>query len=175
MKLLLVIDMQKDFVDKDGVLYFPGAQGVVPLVVEKIQEYRSEGLPIVATRDWHAPDDLEFQRFPPHCLAGSAGAQFTQGVEEALSGYEKLHILNKTRYSAFFNTELDSLLAELQPEMVEVVGVVTNICVLHTVEELRNRDIPVRVVEAAVDSFDKEAHVFALKHMEEVLGAEVVR
>lgn len=175
MKLLMVIDMQRDFVDSGGALYFPEAEKVIPHVVDKIREYITGGQPIVATRDWHAPDDREFDRFPRHCVAGSAGAELTRQVKDALSDYANLHILNKTRYSAFFNTNLDALLAEIRPKMTEVVGVATNICVLHTVEELRNRDMPVRVIASAVDSFDKEAHAFALKHMEEVLGAEVVR
>ncbi len=174
MKLLMVIDMQKDFVDEDGVLYSPDAAAVIEPVARIIRDYTADNLPIVATRDWHDPDDKEFERFPAHCVADTPGAQFTQSVQEALEGYENLHIISKTRYSAFFGTNLEGLLQQLNPELVEVVGVATNICVLHTVEELRNRDIPVRVHSEAVASFDPEGHQFALKHMEAVLGAEIV-
>jgi len=55
-----------------------------------------------------------------------------------------------------------------------VAGVCTDICVLHTVADARNRDYPVEVVEAAVASFDPEAHQFALEHMKMILGARVV-
>ncbi len=175
MKRLMVIDMQRDFVDEDGVLYSPDAAAVIGPVARIIGEYTAANLPIVATRDWHDPDDKEFERFPPHCVANTPGARFTAAVEEAFGNYENLHIINKTRYSAFFGTDLEGLLEKLKPELVEVVGVATNICVLHTVEELRNRDIPVRVHSEAVGSFDPEGHVFALKHMEAVLGAEIVK
>jgi nicotinamidase-related amidase len=83
-------------------------------------------------------------------------------------------ILPKTRYSAFAHTALDQKLRELSPEKVIVCGVCTDICVLHTTADARNRDYPVEVRADCVASFDEEAHRFALRHMEKILGAQVV-
>ena len=55
-----------------------------------------------------------------------------------------------------------------------ICGVCTNICVLHTVADARNRDYPVDVPMDCVASFDEEMHRFALKHIEKTLGAKLV-
>jgi len=80
----------------------------------------------------------------------------------------------KSRYSGFCKTNLNDILRDLDPEIVEVVGVCTNICVLYTVEKLRNRDYKVVVHRDGVASFDQDAHLWALKQMESVLGAEIL-
>ena len=53
--------------------------------------------------------------------------------------------VDKTRYSAFAGTNLDEILQREQVERVEVVGVCTSICVMETVKELFDRDIPALV------------------------------
>ena len=173
MKALLVIDLQRDFVDPGGALYFEGAEGVIEPILERIELYKREKLPIITTQDWHDPDDREFRVWPRHCVAGTDGARLTDRVERALEGYENHHSVKKTRFSAFYKTNFDELIKELGIDEFEVVGVVTNICVLFTVEELRNRDIPVRVMERGVKSYDEELHRFALRQMGEVLGVEI--
>jgi len=85
----------------------------------------------------------------------------------------------KRRYSGFFGTDLERLLAELAPDVVEVVGVCTDICVLHTVADLRNRDYRVVVRRELVETYEAPGHQadeinrFALAHMRDVLGATV--
>lgn len=80
----------------------------------------------------------------------------------------------KTRYSCFYDTDLQDILNREQVTWVEVVGVCTSICILETAKELFDRDLPCRVYREGVADFDPEAHTFALKHMARVLGVEVV-
>jgi nicotinamidase/pyrazinamidase len=88
-------------------------------------------------------------------------------------------LIRKRRYSGFFETDLEARLSALRPDRVTVVGVCTDICVLHTVADLRNRDYPVTVPAGAVDTFDSPGHPgdeiqrFALSHLSGVLGATV--
>jgi nicotinamidase-related amidase len=82
--------------------------------------------------------------------------------------------LPKRRYSAFFETDLAERLAAFAPEQIIVTGDCTDICVMHTVADARNRDYPVMVPADSVTSFDAEAHTWALKHMATILGARVV-
>ena len=82
--------------------------------------------------------------------------------------------MEKTRYSAFSHTNLDELLKQTQVSEVYVVGVLTSICVLETVKELFDRDIPAVVYRQGVADADLEAHAFGLKQMQRVLGARVV-
>ena len=83
-------------------------------------------------------------------------------------------LIRKRRYSAFFETDLEERLAELDPGKVVVCGVCTDICVVHTAAGARNRDYAVEVPTDCVASFDPEAHKYALQHMEKILGVTLV-
>ncbi|MBE3589084.1 MAG: cysteine hydrolase [Thermoanaerobacteraceae bacterium] len=172
--VLLVIDMLKDFIEPDGALYCgEKAKEIVPFVVEKVREFMAKDEPVIFIMDAHDPEDLEFNRFPVHCVYGSPGAQLIDELAELVAEYPFAIKVPKTRFSGFFRTGLKKILEDLEPETVHVVGVCTNICVLYTVEELRNRDYRTIVHTRGVTSFDPEAHRWALQQMETVLGAEM--
>ena len=69
---------------------------------------------------------------------------------------------------------MESILVNAQIDSVVVVGVCTDICVLYTVADLRNRDYKVQVPSNCVASFNQVAHELALEHMEKILGAEII-
>lgn len=175
MKALMVIDLQNDFAKPGGVLYFEGAEEVIPYILRRVQDYKKHDLPIITTQDWHDEDDLEFSLFPPHCVAGSPGAELVSELSSELQDYQHHYVIKKKRYSAFYNTNLDEILKNLEIEEVELCGLVTNICVLHTAEELRNRDITVIVDERGVKSYNPAEHEWALRHMEQILGVQVIK
>jgi nicotinamidase/pyrazinamidase len=83
-------------------------------------------------------------------------------------------VVAKTTINPFFETRLDEVLAQLEPDTVEVVGVCTNICVLYAAMELRVRTFEVRVPRKGVATFDAEAHEQALQAMENTFGVDVV-
>jgi nicotinamidase/pyrazinamidase len=173
-RVLLVVDMLHDFVRKDGALYCgEAAAKIIPFVENKVKEFVSQGLPVILIMDVHDPEDYEFNRFPPHCVYGSAGAEIIEELQSLVEEYSFTIRVPKNRYSGFFRTNLNVILKDLNPKTVEVVGVCTNICVLYTVEELCNRDYNVIVFRDGVASFDPDAHQWALRQMEEVLGAVI--
>ena len=171
-KVLLVVDMLEGFLRPQYKLYCgKQAEEIIPFVKSKVEEYAKSGELVIFIADNHDPDDLEFKRFPPHCIKGTKEAE----VIDEQKGIAKPEVLvPKRRFSGFFETNLDQILAQEKPELVEVVGICTNICVLYTVEELANRDYKIRVYKNGVASFDQQAHEWALKQMESVLGAEIV-
>jgi nicotinamidase/pyrazinamidase len=170
-RALIVTDMLAGFLEEGKPLYCgDDARKIIPFVRDKVEEFVQAGEPVIFIADSHAPDDAEFKMFPPHCVAGT---DETELVEELIPFKDKGTVVPKTRYSSFHNTTLAQLLTELDPDVVEVVGVCTNICVLYTVEELRNRDYSVVVHRQGVASFDKAAHEFAIGQMKDVLGAEI--
>ena len=103
----------------------------------------------------------------------TGGARLIADLENLAHSYSGSVMVTKQRYSGFYNTRLDEIIAGISPAEVHVVGVCTNICVLYTVEELCNRDLKTIVYRDAVASFDEEAHQWALSQMETVLGAEI--
>ncbi|MGI9953526.1 isochorismatase family cysteine hydrolase [Moorellaceae bacterium AZ2] len=182
-KVLLVIDMQQDFVSEGGALSFPAAREVIPFIAGKIKEALDQRREIIFTLDTHTPGDAEFQKFPPHCLEGTPGHDLIPEFKEIISPYEgigQVYFLKKNRYSAFYGTELEKILgltpgsSKERVAEVELVGVCTNICCFFTAEELANRDIPVVAYAQGMASFDPEAHKFALEQMRSVLGIKVV-
>ncbi|KUO53373.1 MAG: isochorismatase [Desulfitibacter sp. BRH_c19] len=173
-KMLLVIDMLNDFMHPDGKLNCgEDAESITPFVIQKVNEFIKANEPIVLVKDAHIINDLEFERFPAHCIKETWGATV---IEELtfLEMYPKVNSIEKKRHSAFHNTNLEEILKRENPDEIYITGVCTNICVLYTVEELCNRDYRVIVYKDGVASFDTEAHRFALQQMENVLGAEII-
>ena len=170
-KALLVVDMLKDFLEETGALYCgDDARAIIPFVQRKVREVRDRDGIIVFIRDAHSPNDLEFERFPPHCVKGTPGAEIIDELDVRPDDSQ----VEKTRFSGFFRTPLEEILTRAGVEEAYVVGVCTSICVMDTVSDLRNRDIPTIVYREGVADFDKGAHAFALKRMETTLGAEVI-
>lgn len=174
-KVLIVVDMLKDFIYPDGALYCGDtALAIVQPVVERINKYRKEHRPIIFLADSHAKDDKEFDKFPKHCVAGTVGAEI---IDEIVPFDINI---KKTRYSGFYNTELDFHLQRIfgakpaEDDVVEVCGVCTSICVMDTVGGLANRDFKVQIHKNCVADFDPEMHEFALKRMEKLYGVEYV-
>jgi nicotinamidase/pyrazinamidase len=169
-KVLIIVDMLNDFIQKEGALFCgESAREIVPFIQQRLAHYRHSGESVIYLQDAHGADDREFERFPPHCIAGTWGNQ----IIDALAPRPGEPVLPKTRYSGFYGTSLDRILSELQPEEVEVTGVCTSICVMDTVGGLANRDYVVRIPEKGVADFDEEFHTFALKRMQRLYGAQL--
>ena len=166
---LIVVDMLNDFLDQNGALYCgQSARDIIPVVRLRLEAHRRAGSLVVFLQDAHAEDDREFERFP-HCVAGTWGSR----VVEALAPRPGEPVLPKTRYSGFYGTELEKILAEYGPQEVEVVGVCTSICVMDTVGGLANRDYVTLVPRAGVADFDAGAHRRSLDRMERLYGATI--
>lgn len=167
--VVLVIDMLKGFLEEGYPLYCGAkARQIIPVVQSLLERELARGAKVFFICDRHAPDDAEFKMFPPHCVAGTAEAEL---IPE-LARFEG-EVIPKRRYSAFFDTPLEKKLRELKPEKLIVCGVCTDICVLHTVADARNRDYAVEVPVDGVASFDEKAHQFALEHLEKILGVKL--
>lgn len=168
--LVLVIDMQRGFLEEGNPLYCGDtARQIIPKVQKLLDRELARGSTLIFTADTHAPDDLEFEMFPPHCVEGTEEVE----IIPELASYAA-QALPKNRYSAFYGTDLEQRLHKLRPGKIHVCGVCTDICVMHTVADARNRDYKVQVYRDCVASFDQEMHRFALKHMDRILGAQLV-
>jgi len=171
MKALLVVDMLKDFLEPAGALYCGDkARDIIPFVREKIKAFHEKDDFVVFICDSHREDDPEFEMFPRHCVEGTPGAEI---IDELPVGASDT-VIRKTRYSAFYDTDLDRVLERNDVDEVHVVGVCTSICVMDTVGDLRNRDYPVTVYRRGVADFDPGAHRFSLQRMEKIYGARIV-
>ena len=174
-RAIIVVDMLVGFCRR-GSLYSPRYDRIVPRLLERLEAAEAAGVPIVFLIDTHAADDPEFEMFPPHCVEGSGEDEV---IPELKPFADRGTVVRKRTFSGFHETELDDVLARLAPDVVEVVGVCTDICVLHTVAGLRARGYEVLVHEDLVETYDAPGHDaeafnrFALSHVRDVLGAKV--
>jgi len=167
---VLVVDMLRGFLEEGYPLYIgEECRQIIPHIQKLLEKETKTGSSIIYICDNHAFDDLEFKMFPPHCIEGTPE---TELIPELLR-YKGEKIL-KRRYSGFFDTPLEKRLVELNPDKLIICGVLTNICVLHTAADARNRDYTVEVPVNCVASPDAQAHHFALDHMEKVLGVTLI-
>ena len=124
MKILIVVDMQKDFID--GSLGTAEAVAIVPRVIEKIKQYESEGDTVIYTKDTHFSDYLETRegRHLPvaHCIKGTPGHDIPT---EILRGHEL--VFEKL---TFGSVELAEYLSGIEFDEVELIGLCTDICVV---------------------------------------------
>lgn len=126
-KLLLVVDYQKDFVD--GALGFPGAEKLDGPIARKIAQYRFAGDDVAFTMDTHRPNYLDTQegrKLPiPHCIQDTAGwALYGETGKAAAAGDVSI------RKATFPSLELGNWLEEKKYDQIELVGLVSYMCVL---------------------------------------------
>lgn len=167
---LIIVDMIHDFVKPSGSLTVPDALGIVDHIAELAGEARESGVPVIFVNDSHDPDDVEFEKWPPHAVKGTEGANVIEELEPRPGD----HVVTKTRFSGFFKTELGDLLEKLGVDHLVITGTVTNICVLATALDAVMRDYTVTVPRNGVAALSDEEHRFALLHIEKVLGGEVL-
>lgn len=177
-KALIVVDMIVDFVADDGALTCgkPG-QTIVPNIVQEIHNTIEGGGTVFLCGDTHEPDDPEFAVWPVHAVKGTPGAAWLEPIEQAykaLAHTGRIKKVNKTKYDAFFRTDLEEELKQSGADEVEVAGVCTSICVNATVGAATFRGYPVTVRRSSVADFDQEKHDIFLEHMAAIYKANIV-
>ena len=163
-KILLVIDMQNDFID--GPLGTPEAEKIIDKVVRVIYKYPLED--IIATRDTHGPDYLETQegkKLPiPHCIKGTLGWNLHPRITAALNGAT---IMGKTAFSSRKLAEKVAAFAKTDELDITIVGLCTDICVVSNALLVKAflPEIPVRVIASCCAGVTPESHQAALDTM----------
>lgn len=163
-KILIVVDMQKDFVD--GALGTAEAVAIVPAVVEKIKEYKKED--IFVTRDTHQKDYLSTQegRNLPveHCIEGTPGWELDSKVAEAVSGAS---VVNKPTFGSTALVDMVKKIAEKEDISIELIGLCTDICVVSNALLLKAAmpEVEISVDASCCAGVTPEKHEAALETM----------
>jgi nicotinamidase/pyrazinamidase len=154
-------DTQYDFMMPDGKLYMEGADQIIPAVSEVRAVALDHGCSIIASQDWHSMDNPEISEtpdrkttFPPHCMAGTPGAQRvgylgTLPIDyidlkprnpaelEELVLADQFHIVvRKEAISVFSNPNTAQLVELAAPGRIFVFGVALDVCVEDTLQGL---------------------------------------
>ena len=160
MKILIVVDMQKDFID--GSLGSNEAVAIVENVRNKIKNFDGR---VIFTRDTHQPDYLhtfEGKNLPvEHCIENTAGWEISTELKD-LS--ETATVINKP---TFGYTDWASVIGE-QPESIEICGLCTDICVISNALILRAiyPEVPMTADSHCCAGVTPDKHEAALNVME---------
>ena len=171
--VLLVIDMQNDFVQAGAVMEVPDAKKQVPKIKGLIDVCRGLGVPVIYTV--HETDPLycpqEIAAFPH--LVSSGMRKNTDGIKvvDGLKPLESEIIIQKRRFSAFYQTDLELILRGIRGRMnpcdtVIICGTVTNICCESTARDAFYRDFKVVFGTDICSAITQEAHKATLANME---------
>lgn len=176
----VLIDYSYDFVAMDGKLSCKEpAIALESAIVEKWNNYNAQNKPIFVLMDMHFENDKlhpESKLFPPHNIKNTDGRKLYGKLDELFQQskhQDNIFWIDKMRYSAFCGTPLLQLLRERNINNIELAGVCTDICVLHTAVDGYNLGFNMFVDEHAVASFNPDGHKFAIAHFQHVLGMTV--
>ena len=159
---LLVIDMQYFFLDPASPSYTCGGPAILPKLQKVIHAFRQANRPVIYTRHVHHPDYLDAGImawwWEGMCKEGTPESEIHQDI--APKPNEK--VIFKHRYSAFYNTDLETVLRSLKVEELVVAGIMTNMCCESTARDAYFRDYRVFFLADGTGSVTEEMHLASL-------------
>lgn len=162
---LLVVDMQLFFLDVASPTYTCGGVAIIPTVKRLVDAFRQANRPVIYSRHVHHPGDLDLGImgwwWEGKCVEGSPES----AIHPDLAPLPAEKVVNKHRYSAFFNTDLDTVLRCLKITDVVIAGVMTNMCCESTARDAYYRDYRVFIPADATGTITEEMHVASLLNL----------
>ena len=167
--VLIVIDMLNDYFESWEV---ERRDALVGAINNLVSVFRRSGAPVVWVRQEFEPD-----------LRDAFPEMRAKGIHITIKGTAGCHILSelavdsadpviiKKRYSAFFGTNLDELLEQLQPDSIVLAGINTHACIRMTAIDAYQRDWPVIVASDCIDSYDRTHHEVTIRYMKDKIAA----
>jgi len=156
---LLIVDVQNDFLP-GGSLAVPHGDEVLPVLNGYLRIFIERNLPVYATRDWHPRNHCSFSAqggiWPPHCVAGSHGAEYAAALQLPDSAVivSKAVTAEQEAYSGFEGTDLDRQLRVANILRLFIGGLATDYCVLRTVRDALRLGYQVLLLADAVRPVD---------------------
>ena len=156
---LLIVDVQNDFLP-GGSLAVQRGDEVVPVLNLYLDIFTARNLPVYATRDWHPERHCSFKAqagpWPPHCVAGTRGAEFAAALQLPPSAVivSKATTVEQDAYSGFQGTDLDDRLRAASIRRLFIGGLATDYCVLNTVRDALRLGYEVLLLADAIRAVD---------------------
>lgn len=148
--IILVIDMQNDFILQDAPLKVAGAHSTIPAIKSFIEYGRNKKWIIIYVCRSHHISGIDAEPFRAHhfingngfCITGTKGAE----IHSELSPEPQDIIVTKQRFSAFFNTNLDIILKGLKTKNIYITGTQYPNCIRSTAIDAMSRNYNTIVV-----------------------------
>jgi nicotinamidase-related amidase len=162
---VIVVDVIEDMMVAENLR---ARRGRLTTAINALVQYaRLRGFPVCWVRQEYAPAladaPLEYRRKSlRRTIAGTEGAQLLRELDVRISD----HLIVKKRYSAFFRTDLESLLREWDVKSLLLAGVNTHACVRATALDAYQMDYPVYIVTECTGSYDEAHHIMSLHYLD---------
>lgn len=172
MRALLIIDVQVDFCE-GGALACDGGAAVARAITEHLKQNRSDYDYVIASRDWHRPNDPNgghFPLWPLHCIAGEPGAEYHPNLDVDLIDIHLKKGQGAHGYSLFegitdSGEKAPALFERLGIQEVDVVGIATDHCVRASALEANQLGIRTRVITSLTAGVSQETSERAIDEM----------
>jgi ureidoacrylate peracid hydrolase len=162
---LLVIDMQKFFLDPSSPSFTCGGLAILPRIKHLVETFRQVNRPVIYTRHVHHPDNIDSGImkwwWEGMCIEGSPESE----VDQELTPTRTEKVVLKHRYSAFYNTDLETILRCLKVEDIVITGIMTNMCCESTARDAYFRDYRVFFPADGTGSINEEMHLASLLNL----------
>jgi ureidoacrylate peracid hydrolase len=162
---LIVVDMQKFFLNPESPTFTCGGLAILPNVKKMITEFRKNGRPVIYTCHVHHPDGIDAGImgwwWKGMCVEGSEASK----VHDEIAPEPGEKIIYKHRYSAFYNTDLETVLRCLKIEDIIIAGIMTNLCCESTARDAYFRDYRVFFPADGTGSVNEEMHLASLLNL----------
>ncbi|MFX1298023.1 MAG: cysteine hydrolase family protein, partial [Promethearchaeota archaeon] len=162
---LLVIDMQKFFLDPASPTFTCGGLAILSNIKQLIQAFRDANRPVIYTCHVHHPDYIDAGImgwwWEGMCIEGSSESK----VHDEIAPLPNEKVIFKHRYSAFYNTDLEIVLRSLKIEDLILSGVMTNLCCESTARDAYYRDYRVFFLADGTGSVNEELHLASLLNL----------
>ena len=178
---LLIIDMQRDFLDTQGYIARSGVdvgvlRAIIPNVRRLLEAGRAAGIPILHTREGHRPDLSDLPQVKARRAARSGAAIGSTGplgrllvrgepghaIIEELAPLPGEPVIDKPGFGAFYATDLEHVLRTRHIDSLTIAGVTTDICVHSTLREAVDRGFNCTTVGDACAAGDPNIHAAML-------------
>ena len=162
---LLVIDMQRYFVDPSGAAFLPSAQAILANVQRLIRVFRRERRPVIYTEHVHRADGLDAgilsDWWDDLIIEGTRDSE----IDPAIAPRQSDKVVVKHRYSAFYGTDLETVLRVREIKDVVICGVMTNLCCESTARDAFYRDYRTFFLADATGTQSEEMHAASLLNL----------
>lgn len=169
---LMIIDMQNDFCLPGAPFQVASAMTIIPQIKKSLESCRDHKIPVIHVIRYYRSDgsDVEITRYDGFVKAGGVVVRGTKGAEivKELKPIPGEYLIEKKRYSAFFQSETDNLLKRIGVDQIVVTGLQTPTCIRCTVWDANSLDYEVIVLTdgtgAQTDAIHR-ANLFDMKNI----------
>ena len=157
---LLILDMQRYFLDPRSHAFIPSAPIILPRIKILTQQFEYKNLPIITTRHLNSEDDAKLMKTWWRDMIREENP-----MSEIIPDIPTYITITKHQYDAFYNTTLEKILRDEKVEQIVVTGVMTHLCVESTIRSAFIRGFTVFLPIDTTATYSKEFHMSSLLNL----------